>query len=221
MPHRFSLTELPETLAIFPLPGALLLPRARLPLNVFEPRYLAMLEGALKTDHRLIGMVQPLEGGDSRASGAPTKLHKVGCAGRVVKFSETGDGRYLIALAGICRFRVGAEIEGFNPYRRVEAQWGDFERDLSPEEASGALDREAFIALLSRYLSAAGLSGDLDELEEADDEILINTLSMVCPFSPGEKQALLEAGNLVRRQETLSALMSFKIAGADDDRAMQ
>ena len=127
MSRRFSPSDLPDIIPVFPLPGALMLPRARLPLNIFEPRYLAMLDDAMRSDHRLIGMIQPLE---SRNDGPP-QLRRIGCAGRVTSLSETDDGRYLIALTGVCRFRVKTEVEGFTPYRRVEADWAGFERDLA------------------------------------------------------------------------------------------
>jgi Lon protease-like protein len=206
--RRFTPADLPETLAVFPLPGALMLPRARLPLNIFEPRYLAMLDDALKTDHRMIGMIQPLE---SRGDGPPT-LRKIGCAGRVTSLSETEDGRYLIALTGICRFRVIEEVEGFTPYRRVRADWAGFERDLERSDEDPDFDRPSFLDLLRRYFEAARLSSDWESLEDAEEEMLINSLSMLCPFAVEEKQALLEAPRLAERRETLCALMEFAIA---------
>jgi Lon protease-like protein len=198
---------------VFPLPGALMLPRSRLPLNIFEPRYLAMLDDALKTDHRLIGMIQPLE---SRGDRPPT-LRRIGCAGRVTSLSETDDGRYLIALAGISRFRVREEVEGFTPYRRVRADWAGFERDLTEGDSDPGFDRKAFLKLLRRYFEAARLSSDWDSLEEAAEEMLVNSLSMLCPFSVEEKQALLEAPRLAERRETLCALMEFAIASRGED----
>ncbi|TVQ58027.1 MAG: ATP-dependent protease [Rhodobacteraceae bacterium] len=204
---------MPDAIPVFPLPGALMLPRARLPLNIFEPRYLAMLDDALKTEHRLIGMIQPLE---SRGDGPPV-LRKIGCAGRVTSFSETEDGRYLIALSGICRFRVRTEIEGFTPYRRVEADWAPFERDLTERDRDPGFKREAFLSLLKRYFDAARLSSDWESLEEAEPEMLINSLSMLCPFAVEEKQALLEAPRLAERRETLCALMEFSIASGGED----
>jgi hypothetical protein len=218
MARRFSLADLPESIPVFPLPGALLLPRGRLPLNIFEPRYLAMLEDALKTEHRLIGMVQPFEARD----GQPPRLRRIGCAGRVSAFSETEDGRYLITLAGISRFRVKEEIEGFQPYRRVRADWTDFARDLGRGEEDPGFDRERFLGTLAQFFSVAQLSSDWDTLREADAEMLINSLSMLCPFEVEEKQALLEAPTLSNRRETLLALMSFAIAaGGEDGGAVQ
>jgi len=208
MMRRFKPADLPDTLPVFPLPGALMLPRARPPLNIFEPRYLAMLDDTLKTDHRLIGMIQPLE---SRGDGPPT-LRRIGCAGRITSLSETEDGRYLIALTGICRFRVKGEVEGFTPYRRVTVEWVGFERDLAPTDEDPDFDRPAFLDLLGRYFDAAKLSSDWDSLREADEEMLINSLSMLCPFAVEEKQALLEAPRLAERRETICALMEFAIA---------
>jgi uncharacterized protein len=185
-----------------------MLPRARLPLNIFEPRYLAMLDDALKSEHRLIGMIQPLE---NRGDG-PSTLRRIGCAGRVTSLTETEDGRYLIALTGVCRFRVREEVEGFTPYRRVRADWGSFERDLSASDEDPSFDRRAFLDLLRRYFEAARLSSDWESLEDAEEEMLINSLSMLCPFAVEEKQALLEAPRLAERRETLCALMEFAIA---------
>jgi len=216
MTRRFALADLPEVIPVFPLPGALLLPRARLPLNIFEPRYLAMLDDVLRSDHRLIGMVQPFE------SLAPQpKLHVIGCAGRVTSLSETEDGRYLIALTGVSRFRIGAELDGFTPYRRIRAEWPDFAADLGPAE-HGTEDgtgfrRKDFLAVLRRYFQAVRLASDWDSLSDAEPELLVNSLAMMCPFSVEEKQALLEAPRLSDRVETLTALMQFAIASAGED----
>ena len=138
--------DLPETLAVFPLPGALLLPRGRLPLHIFEPRYLAMIEDCLKTPARLIGMIQPRE----TPAGEP-RLHSIGCAGRLMAFSETEDGRYMITLAGVSRFRILEELQGFTPYRRMRVDWSPFPRDMGPAETDPGLDRSALFALLSRF----------------------------------------------------------------------
>lgn len=205
--------DLPDVIPIFPLPQALLLPRGRLPLHIFEPRYLAMVEDVLKTPHRLIGMIQPVPGG------AGTGLHRIGCAGRMTGFSETEDGRYMITLAGISRFRVQKQVEGFTPYRRVEAGWDDFARDLGPGEGDPKLDRTRFFALLDRYLDEFDLRTDWDALREAEDETLINALAMLCPFEVEDKQALLESPTLTERRETLQALMEFALhttAGQED-----
>lgn len=207
MPHRFSAADLPDTIPVFPLPGALVLPRGRLPLNLFEPRYLAMLEDTLKTEHRLIGMVQPYEGDQK-----PSRLHSIGCAGRVTSMSETEDGRYMIVLSGISRFRIAGEIDGFTPYRRITPSWGDFSEDLKGEEDLSEWDRELFLTLLRKYFDIASLSSDWDSMRDAEPEMLVNSLAMMCPFAVEEKQALLEAPRLSDRAETLTALMQFAIA---------
>ncbi|MEM7527753.1 MAG: LON peptidase substrate-binding domain-containing protein [Pseudomonadota bacterium] len=211
MARRFSPADLPEVIPVFPLPGALLLPRARLPLNIFEPRYLAMLDDAMRSDHRLIGMIQPFVD-----SGQPPKLHRIGCAGRVTSLSETEDGRYLIALTGISRFRMRSELDGFTPYRRIKADWADFAPDLGQTEKTEAFDRDDFMDLLRRYFTSARLSSDWDAMREAEEELLVNSLSMMCPFSVEERQALLEAPRLSDRYETLTALMRFAIASSGE-----
>ena len=216
MTRRFALADLPEVIPVFPLPGAVLLPRARLPLNIFEPRYLSMLDDTLKTEHRLIGMVQPLEG-----DAHPPKLHQIGCAGRVTSLSETEDGRYLIALSGVARFRIAGELDGFTPYRRVHPEWQDFAADLTGSETDPGFDREEFLDLLRRYFEAQKLSSDWDSLRDAEAELLINSLSIMCPFAVEEKQALLEAPRLRDRRETLSALLKFAIAEGGNSSAMQ
>ena len=200
--------DLPDAIALFPLPGALLLPRAKLPLHLFEPRYLTMLEDCLATRHRLIGMIQPRP----TPAGAGDRLHAIGCAGRLTALSETEDGRYMITLTGISRFRLTAELpaEG-HPYRRGKPAWTGFERDLGPAEHDTGFDREPFLDLLARYFEAVSLSTEWDSLKDAEDELLINALSMLCPFPPEERQALLEAPSLATRRETLVTLMEFAL----------
>lgn len=215
MTRHFGIADLPETLSVFPLPEALLLPRGRLPLNIFEPRYLAMFDDALKTPHRLIGMVQPAD------ATRPPPLRSVGCAGRIVSFSETEDGRYLVVLAGICRFAPIEELEGFTPYRRVKADWSRWGHDLGRRDIDEGFDRPAFLSLLKRYFAAAGLSTDWDSLKEADEEMLVNSLAMLCPFSAEEKQALLEADRLMDRRASLTALMEFAVASQGEDGPLQ
>lgn len=208
-----STSDLPDTIPVFPLPGALMLPRARLPLHIFEPRYLAMIEDCLKTKTRLIGMIQPRE----TPNGQP-RLHAIGCAGRVTGFSETEDGRYMVTLSGMSRFRVREEVQGFAPYRRCTVDWSPFGRDLSREdEVDPGFDRPAFLAVLGRYLATMNLSTDWDSLKEADTELLINSLSMLCPFTPEDKQALLEAPSLSTRRETLVTLIEFALRGGEDE----
>ena len=212
-----SVADLPETISVFPLPGALLLPRARLPLHIFEPRYLAMLDDALKTPHRLIGMVQPREVPGSEEK----RLHSIGCAGRVTQFSETEDGRYLITLSGMSRFRIREEVGGFTPYRRCDVSWDGFSADLGPTEVDRGFDRPRFLDLLGRYFEALSLSTDWSSLKEAEDELMINSLSMLCPFDPEEKQALLEAPSLTTRRETLVTLIEFALRGGSTEEMMQ
>ena len=210
-------TDLPDTIPVFPLPGALLLPRARLPLHIFEPRYLAMLDDTLKTQHRLIGMVQPYQAPGSKES----KLHHIGCAGRLTAFSETEDGRYMITLSGMSRFRIQQEVAGFTPYRRCEVTWDGFERDMGPVEHDRDFDKKAFLDLLGRYFEDQQLSTDWESLKEAEDELLINSLSMLCPFDPEDKQALLEAPSLETRRETLVTLIEYALRGGSAEEVMQ
>ncbi len=211
------LTDLPDTIAIFPLPGALLLPRARLPLHIFEPRYLQMLDDTLKTKHRLIGMIQPRD----VPGASDKKLHAIGCAGRLTGFSETEDGRYMITLSGISRFRVVQEVQGFTPYRRCQVEWAPFARDLGGAETDPGFQRDSFMQALRRYFDAMQLSTDWSSLKSADEELLINSLSMLCPFAPEDKQALLEAPSLTTRRETLVTLIEFALRGGNGDEAKQ
>ena len=209
-------TDLPDTIPVFPLPGALLLPRSRLPLHLFEPRYLAMLDDVLKTSNRLIGMVQPYDAPDGS-----DKLHAIGCAGKLTAFSETEDGRYMITLSGASRFRIVQEVEGFSPYRRCNVSWQGFERDLGAFEKDAQFDRTTFMVALNRFFEDRGLSTDWDSLSDADDELLINSLSMLCPFDPEDKQALLEAPSLTNRRETLTTLIEFALRGGSGEEVMQ
>lgn len=215
-----AVTDLPETIAVFPLPGVLLLPRSRLPLHIFEPRYLAMLDDALKTPDRLIGMVQP---GADRSGGKaePNALCEIGCAGRVVQFSETEDGRYMITLAGVSRFRLRSEVEGFTPYRRARVLWDDFAADRGDEETDPGLDRDSFLPLLERFFEARQLSTDWPSLGQADDELLVNSLSMLLEFAPEEKQALLEAPRLSDRRETLVTLIEYALRAGNEGERLQ
>jgi hypothetical protein len=208
--------DLPDTIPLFLLPGALLLPRARLPLHLFEPRYLQMFEDVLKTPHRLIGMVQPHKGpkGDEQ-------LHLIGCAGRVTQFSETEDGRYMITLAGMSRFRISSEVTGFSPYRKAEVSWTGFERDLGQAEDDAGFNRAKFMEALGKFFAAHDLQTDWDSLKDADAELLINSLSMLCPFKSEEKQALLEAPSLTTRRETLATLIEFSLRGGSAEEIVQ
>ncbi|MCK8464129.1 LON peptidase substrate-binding domain-containing protein [Aliiroseovarius sp. S1339] len=202
-----SSADLPDFLPLFPLPGALLLPRGRLPLHVFEPRYLAMFDDALKTPERLVGMIQPMGEGE----GDDVRLHTIGSAGRITSFTETEDGRYMITLTGVSRFRLGAVQQGFTPYLRAEVDWRSFDRDLGQPEHDPEMDRDAFLKLLERYFDLEELQTDWESLKTAEDELMINALSMLCPFDPEDKQALLEAPSLSTRRETLVTLMEFSL----------
>jgi len=208
--------DLPETISVFPLPGALLLPRARLPLHIFEPRYLQMLDDALKTKERLIGMVQP-----NTCKGDETKLHQIGCAGRVTQFSETEDGRYLITLTGVSRFRVVSELDSFTPYRRCAVSWKGFDRDLGKTETDDGFDRNGFLSLLERFFTSKQLATDWETMKDADDELLVNSLSMLLDFNPEDKQALLEAPCLRTRRETLVTLIEFAMRGGSNEEKLQ
>ena len=217
MPSMLSRADLPDAIPVFPLPGALLLPRARLPLHIFEPRYLAMLDDTLKTSHRLIGMIQPRDG----AREGERAFHTIGCAGRLTAFSETDDGRYMITLAGMSRYRVEKEVDGFTPYRRCTVNWDGFDRDFGQAERAAGFDRDQFFSTLSKYFESEGLKTDWESLKEADDELLINSLSMLCPFEPEDKQALLEAPSLMTRRETLVTLIEFSMRGGGQDELLQ
>jgi hypothetical protein len=209
--------DLPSTIPVFPLPGALLLPRSRLPLHIFEPRYLAMLDDTLKTSHRLIGMVQPRD----VPEGQEKRLHSIGCAGRLTAFSETEDGRYMITLSGVSRFRIQREVEGFTPYTRCDVTWDGFSRDMGPTEHDSGFERAHFLDLLRRFFEEQELSTDWDSLSEAEDELLINSLSMLCPFDAEDKQALLEAPSLSTRRETLVTLIEFALRGGRNEDVLQ
>ena len=210
--------DLPETIPVFPLPGALLLPRSRLPLHLFEPRYLQMLEDCMKTETRLIGMIQPRE---VPAGQTEKRLQSIGCAGRLTAFSETEDGRYMITLTGISRFRVREEVQGFAPYRRAAVDWGGFSRDRGPTEDDPGFDRDGFMEMLQKFFEEMELSTDWSSLKEADPELLINSLSMLCPFSTEDKQALLEAPSLTNRRETMVTLIQFALRGGMGEEAVQ
>ncbi len=208
--------DLPETIPVFPLPGALLLPRTRLPLHIFEPRYLAMIEDCLKTKHRLIGMIQPRQ-----TPNGEKRLQVIGCAGRLTGFSETEDGRYMITLSGVSRFRVKEEIQGFAPYRRCMVDWTPFSRDLGNAEEDAKFERKAFLEVLGRFFDKQGLSTDWKGLKEAEPELLVNSLSMLCPFAPEDKQALLEAPTLMTRRETLVTLIEFALRSGGEEETLQ
>lgn len=213
----YRASNLPPTIPVFPLPGALMLPRARLPLHIFEPKYLQMIDDTLKTEHRLIGMVQPR----AQKTRDGRELQSIGCAGRITQLSETEDGRYMITLAGISRYRISKEVSGFQPYLQADVSWDGFERDLGKPEIDKKFDRPKFLDLLNRYFEAQSLSTDWDSLKDAEEELLINSLSMLCPFEPEEKQALLEAPSLATRRETVVTLMEFTLRGGEGEGILQ
>ena len=212
-PHPFNPTfeDLPPDLPVFPLPGALLLPRGHLPLNIFEPRYLCMVQDAL-AGSRLIGMIQPRDSEDD-PGGAP--IYDVGCAGHIAAFNETDDGRYLITLRGLLRFSVARELETRKGYRRVEPTFDAFRDDL--EEETLELDRERLLAALRQFFAERELSVDWQAVARLDGETLVNTMAMLCPFEPPEKQALLEAKTLAARAETLFAVLEMAKAEGGED----
>ncbi|WP_122468013.1 MULTISPECIES: LON peptidase substrate-binding domain-containing protein [Brevundimonas] len=203
--------DLPQVIPIFPLDGVLLLPRGQLPLNIFEPRYLNMIDDAMAGD-RMIGMIQT-QGGSPEAPG----LVSVGCAGRITSFAESSDGRYLITLTGVARFSVLAELPSQAPYRQVRAGFQPFEGDLSGPDDGEGFDREGFFDALRPYLDRRMLEIDWETAEDAPTEALINSLSMALPFEPAEKQLLLEQPGLIDRADCLTALMRIDAAEADDD----
>ena len=203
--------DLPQVIPVFPLDGVLLLPDGTLPLNVFEPRYLNMIDDVMAGD-RIIGMIQTRPGGDRERP----KLADVGCVGRVTSYAETSDGRYLITLTGVCRFDAGDELFIATPYRQLRARYDRFEADLAQDEGVQAppAARERFARALKRYLNRRELDIDWETAQSAPLEALVNSLAMGLPFEPAEKQALLEAPDLAGRFETLSTLL--EIDGGDD-----
>lgn len=206
--------DLPQVIPIFPLDGVLLLPHGMLPLNIFEPRYLNMIDDVMAGD-RIIGMVQTRGPVADLEEVAPNVAH-IGCAGRITSYAETPDGRYLITLTGACRFRVGAELPVRTPYRQVRADFAPFEPDLRPLEEGSSAGRPALLEALKAYLEHRGMDVDWRMAREAPLEALVNSLAMALPFDPAEKQALLEAADLEARRTALTALLRID-AAADDD----
>jgi Lon protease-like protein len=213
-PFDPPIEQLPKPLAIFPLSGALLLPGGKLPLNVFEPRYLAMTQDALKGD-RMIGMVQPREGQDKIAV---PELFRLGCVGRITSFSETDDGRYQIVLSGLCRFEIAEEIEPQNGYRRVVPDYSRYYGDFK-EAADGVIDRKRLMQVLRAYFKIQKIQADWKAIEGASDERLVTTLAMVCPFEPSEKQALLQSQDLRERGRVMTALFEMAVLGSKSGEA--
>jgi uncharacterized protein len=202
--------DLPAVIPLFPLPGALLLPRGQMPLNIFEPRYLAMVDDALRSGHRLIGMIQP----DTAKAGAPDRpaLFRVGCVGRITQLAETGDGRYLIQLTGVARFAVEHELSVPTPYRQCQVSYVPFRDDFVARKGEDAVDRPALLQALSAFLKANKLQADWEGIENAPNEALVNALAMMSPYGAAEKQALLEAPDLKTRAEILVAVTEMELA---------
>jgi Lon protease-like protein len=204
--------DLPESVSVFPLSGALLLPGGRLPLNIFEPRYLQMIDEAM-AGTRLLGMIQPSFDGATREDGEP-EIVNVGCLGRLTSLSETGDGRYLIALQGVCRFRVVEELAVKTPFRQCRI--APFLADLDEDPSGEQVNRPALLKTFRSYLEANDLDADWQSVSRADNGMLVNALSMMAPYGPAEKQALLEAPDLKTRADTLIALTEMALARDED-----
>lgn len=202
--------DLPEVLPVFPLPAALLLPRADMPLNIFEPRYVAMVDWALANE-RLVGMIQPDDARGPCARGP--SLCGVGCAGRITSFAETGDGRYMITLTGVARFRIVDELAVSTAFRQCRVTAAPFAEDFAARCDETAVDRGAVLKTFRAYLEAHNLEADWESVGRATNETLVNGLAMMAPFGPAEKQALLEAPDLKARAETLVALTEMALAG--------
>ena len=197
-------TKLPSILPVFSMSGLVLLPRARLPLNIVEPRYISLVDAALGQG-RMIGLVQSTSGEDTNPA-AP--FYQVGCAGRISSFSETDDGRYLISLNGVCRFSCKEELPLLDGYRRIVPDWQDFQGDLTPVD-EGQFDRGHLLEILRHYFKMFGIVVDWNAIQSTTDEMLIASLTMICPLEPNEKQALLEAPDLKVRAELLTALLEM------------
>jgi len=203
--------DLPGVIAIFPLPGSLLLPRGQMPLNIFESRYLAMIDDVMRSGLRLIGMIQP----DPTHPGpdqAKPHLFRVGCAGRITQLAESGDGRYLIQLTGVARFRIEEELAVMTPYRQCRVTYQSFLADFTARKGEDEVDRKALLRTLADFLKANNLKADWDGIENAPNEALVNALAMMSPYGPAEKQALLEAPDLKTRAEILVAVTEIELA---------
>lgn len=213
-PFGLAFDELPDSLPIFPLPGAMLLPHGRMPLNIFEPRYLSMVLDSLKQS-RLIGMVQPLKMlPDPVPEG--TELFHIGCAGRITAFAESDDGRILMTLQGVCRFKIETELEEQNGYRRVKPDFADFKEDLS--FADPIINREGLLVILKDYLKLKAIKVDWDSLQKSNDRFLIATLGMMNPFDYREKQAILEARDQADMVDVMTSLMEMELASVGEAR---
>jgi len=202
--------DLPEVIPVFPLPGALLLPRGQMPLNIFEPRYLAMVDDAFRDGHRLIGMIQPDVSHSSNE--AKPVLFRVGCVGRITQLAEAGDGRYILELTGISRFRVVEEMTVLTAYRQCKVDYFPYIDDFTARKGEEAVDREALLEVLTDFLKANNLKVDWEGVESAPNEALVNALAMMSPYGPPEKQAMLEAPDLKTRAEILIAVTEMDLA---------
>jgi Lon protease-like protein len=207
-PFAPKIHELPKEMPIFPLRGALLLPRGRLPLNIFEPRYLSMVQDALAMPSRMIGMIQPLEPAEG-AEGEPG-LYRVGCGGHISSFSETEDGRLLITLTGICRFTIAAELRKRHGYRAVVPDWQEFISDFE-EELEADIDRPRLLTALKDYFKHHGIDANWEAIDHTPDDRLVTSLAMICPFEHSEKQALLEASGLHMRTELMTTMIEMAL----------
>ena len=205
--------DLPAALSIFPLTGVLLLPRGRLPLNIFEPRYLNMVIDALGGT-RMIGMVQPAEARAEESEDVPA-VYPSGCGGRITQFEETDDGRFILSLKGVSRFKIIEEIPTTRGYRKCAVDWSPYRGDLKPDE-SARIDRETLTSAVRDYFTAKGLDANWEAIEKADDEYLVTSIAMLCPFEPPEKQALLEALDLTARSEMLTAIIQMSVHDSTD-----
>ncbi|MCC3244296.1 LON peptidase substrate-binding domain-containing protein [Methylocystis sp. WRRC1] len=213
--HPYTdLRELPEIIPVFPLAGALLLPRGELPLNIFEPRYVTMVDAAIAGE-RVIGMIQPQS--ENHGIAHAPELFQVGCAGRITRFAETGDGRYLITLTGLARFRIADELSAGTPYRQFRVSYEGFQADLLPGAGENAVDRESMVSMLRNFAECSKLEVDWASIDAAPTETLVNALAMMCPFGANEKQALIEAIDLKTRAETLIALAKLDLAQRGGD----
>ena len=204
--------ELPPAIPVFPLTGALLLPYGQLPLNIFEPRYVALIEDALGAD-RYLGMIQP-QNAASETVGDDSPFFDIGCLGRITEYADRGDGRYEIVLTGVCRFMVSRELDIRRGYRRVEADYGAFLDDLDPGDTE-ITNRISLLAALKTYFERRNLDADWDSLDEVPDPVLVTTAAMGCPMKPEEKQLLLEAQTLVNRAECLQTILEMDMHGVD------
>jgi uncharacterized protein len=203
--------DLPDVIPVFPLPGALLLPRGQMPLNIFEPRYLAMTDDAIRSGQRLIGMIQPDPAHPGPDPNKP-QLFRVGCVGRITQFAESGDGRYLIQLTGIARYRIDRELAVTTPYRQCAVTYQPFVGDFTARKGENEVDRKALLEALSAFLKANDLKADWEGIENAPNEALVNALAMMSPYDAAEKQAMLEAPDLKTRAEILVAVTQIELA---------